>query len=668
MMLRAICGSTETNSGTSSGLGRNAGPAFFLAWLFALAAVMPVAAQEWKRLGPPGGMVVSLAAAPVGTVYLGTPDGHVFASTDRGEHWELRGRAGGRLDGVVQHLVVDERQPGRVLAAVWFRNAEGGGVFASEDGARHWKAVGLTGEAVRTLEHSVSEPKIWIAGARSGVFRSSDDGQTWQRITPADDVELQNVDSLAIDPRDAQTIYVGTYHLPWKSTDGGKNWNSIAAGMIDDSDIMSLRIDVKNPQRIFSSACSGIYRSEDGGANWTKLQGIPYSSRRTQQIVQDPTEPGSLYAATTEGLWATFDSGETWKRITSRVTDASSVAVLAGPQGKRLLAGFDAQGVLRSDDGGATFVPANTGFLHRVILAMAEDPRDARHLLAHVEGFPETLLESADFGASWTEIPGPPSGGTIDRIFGSSTGWWASFSGGGTARFEAAAQKWTGVLFREVVTFRTRATTGAPAQTRRRIRAVTPHVAGLVEIGGEVIAGTDEGLWKSGGSAASFARMPAKNLPKRFSYIAVGPDSSLWAIGDNQIWNSRDGGDSWTREDFSQGDASLLWITKLPGAQLLVGTQRGVFLGEGDAQWQLVANGLPGLGSKPPLFVAGRWLIAMANGGYYASSDDLKSWSRLDTDAEQGSALGVFGPIGDLAVVASESEGVMQVRIESRKK
>src|SRR5262245_44727662 len=246
----------------------------------------PTCAQKWERLGPPGGIVISLAAASDGTVYLGTPDGHVFASSDRGEHWELRGRAGDRLDGVVQGIVPDARNSERMLAAMWFRDSAGGGIFESTDGARNWKLTGLRDEPVRALEQSLSDPEVWVAGTRTGVFRSDDDAGSWRRITRADDTELQNVDSLAVDPRDAQTIYVGTYHLPWKTTDGGKTWNSISTGMIDDSDVMSLRIDTREPRRVFSSACSGIYRSEDGGASWTKLQGIPYSSRRTQQIVQ----------------------------------------------------------------------------------------------------------------------------------------------------------------------------------------------------------------------------------------------------------------------------------------------------------------------------------------------------------------------------------------------
>ena len=48
-------------------------------------------AQTWRQVGPPGGDVQSLAAAPgnARTLFLGTSDGHVFGSRDGGEHWEL---------------------------------------------------------------------------------------------------------------------------------------------------------------------------------------------------------------------------------------------------------------------------------------------------------------------------------------------------------------------------------------------------------------------------------------------------------------------------------------------------------------------------------------------------------------------------------------------------
>jgi len=51
------------------------------------------------------------------------------------------------------------------------------------------------------------------------------------------------VESLAIDPTDPDVVYAGTWHLPWKTTDGGKTWSNIKQGIIDDSDVFSIIID-----------------------------------------------------------------------------------------------------------------------------------------------------------------------------------------------------------------------------------------------------------------------------------------------------------------------------------------------------------------------------------------------------------------------------------------
>ena len=327
-------------------------------------------AQTWSRLGPEGGMVISLGASGA-ALYLGTADGHVFASEDGANTWEPRGRVGTRTDAVVTRLVVDARDKKRVFAAVWYQApGAGGGVFQSEDEGRSWRLAGLEDEAVRALEIAPSQPAVLIAGTRSGVFRSRDGGTKWERISPPGDAELRNVDSLAIDPENPEIIYAGTYHLPWKTTDGGATWKPIPSGLIDDSDIMSLRIDTTNPQRVYLSACSGIYRSENQGAQWTKLQGIPYTARRTQVIVQDPGSPKLLYAGTTEGLWVTRDGGESWKQTTPTDWVVNAIVVLAAGGGRpgRVAIGTE-QGIRVSDDAGESFEPANRGFAHAVVKA-----------------------------------------------------------------------------------------------------------------------------------------------------------------------------------------------------------------------------------------------------------------------------------------------------------
>jgi photosystem II stability/assembly factor-like uncharacterized protein len=609
----------------------------------------PALCQHWQRLGPPGGMVISLAAASDGTVYLGTPDGHVFASRDRGGHWELRGRAADRLDAVVQRMVVDTRNPNRMLAAVWFRDSRAGGVFESADGAKTWKLAGLGNEAVRALEQSASDAAVWMAGTRSGVFRSTDDARSWQRITPAEDPELQNIDSLAIDPRDAQTVYVGTYHLPWKTTDGGKNWHSISAGMIDDSDVMSLRIDAQNPQRIFSSACSGIYRSEDGGASWTKLAGIPYSSRRTQQIVQDPGDAQTLYAATTEGLWMTSDSGETWKRVTTRDTDANAAVVLAAREGPILLAGTSAQGILRSENGGTALVESNGGFAHRVVTAAAK-ATVGREVLIQTEGGPAPEY-SGDGGTTWTPMPAANPRKPIRKIFFASGTWWAAFFDGGVAEFNSRLQRWRDVPFREVKT---------PARRRAITLLAKPSVNFLVASGGGLVATSRDALWILDEKKREFRKAPTTGLPFPVAYLSLGRDGSLLAIAAGELWSSQ-GKSVWKRLEPPARAAGLLWIRGGSGAnpEMLLGTLGGVFAREKNA-WRLLSKGLPSIPSTAAACAESHCLVAMSNGGLYRSEESLETWQRVDSDGERGKVSEILVEENGTFLVGSEQEGMLR--------
>ena len=650
------------------------GPAFFcrsrrhrLASAFSLPLLLglispALSAETWERLGPPGGTVISLAAAPDGTVYLGTPDGHVFRSVDRGEHWELRGRAGGRLDGVVQQIVADAADRNRVLAALWYRSSTGGGVYESSDGGQHWRLAGLAGETVRTLEQSPSRPTVWLAGTRSGVFRSLNNARSWQRITPAEDPELQNVDSLAVDPENPETIYVGTYHLPWKTTDGGRTWNSIASGMIDDSDIMSLRIDAHDRQRIFSSACSGIYRSEDAGLSWTKLQGIPYSSRRTQQIVQDPADPRTLYAATTEGLWMTGDYGETWRRVTPREVNAYAVAVLPAPNGREVLAGVAAQGVLRSDDSGQSFASWNTGFSHRVLFALAADPVDRRHLLARVEGPAGLLVETRDEGKSWSELSAGAPIKTVARIFGARDGWWVSFAAGGLAKFDFSSGSWQERLFREEAPPASRARAGSRSD---RARVLTPHVTAFLENGQDIIVSTEDGLWKKTPGGREFRRLPADGLPRSVTFLSPASQNALLAVAGNELWTAGAGYPGWKRVASPANAGALLWAADLPLKGTVVrwlGTQHGLFVSASGEEWRLVSNGLPPIASAPPAFNGSAVLLAMGNGGLYETSEEGTGWRRVDRDSEQG-GVGILVPEGSRAfAVGSYSEGLLLLR------
>ena len=282
-----------------------------------LAAAVSSPAQTWRQVGPPGGTVISLEADShnIKKMYLGTSDGHVFFSNDEGASWRLISRIGTGQDDVITHILVDPRDSNRLYASTWTLYSGGGGVYRSDDAGHSWHVIGLAHETVRALAQAPTNPKILVAGSLTGVYRSTDDGANWTLITPAKHEDLRNFDSVAFDPRDENTIYAGTYHLPWKTTNGGKDWFPIKAGMIDDSDVMSIVVDPTNPENVHATACSGIYHSVNGAQNWTKYKGIPFVFRRTQLIRQDPQNPQTLYAGTTSGLWKTTNEND-FKRIT----------------------------------------------------------------------------------------------------------------------------------------------------------------------------------------------------------------------------------------------------------------------------------------------------------------------------------------------------------------
>src|SRR5206468_8618044 len=139
---------------------------------------------------------------------------------------------------------------------------------------------------------------------------------------PAGSQEIHEVESVAIDPTNPNIMFAGTWHLPWKTTDGGAHWSSMKQGLIEDSDVFSIIVDSKQPSVVYLSACSGIYKSEDGGEKFkggvsvNKTQGIPATARRTRVLMQDPNHRDTVFAGTTEGLYRTDDAGRTWKLIT----------------------------------------------------------------------------------------------------------------------------------------------------------------------------------------------------------------------------------------------------------------------------------------------------------------------------------------------------------------
>src|SRR5438045_6281235 len=201
---------------------------------------------EWKITGPTGGDVRGLVVDPndADRFYIGTLDGQIYTSTDGAHNWRLLVNFN-RPRLFVDHMIVDPRNS-KVIYVATHRHKESGGFFKSTDGGLTWRdAPELRNEALHSLAQSESNPNILLAGTITGIFRSTDSGETWSPLPTGalaaavaqqrGDKEV-DVESLAIDPRNSNVIYAGTWYLPYKSTDGGQTWRVIKKGMIDDSD------------------------------------------------------------------------------------------------------------------------------------------------------------------------------------------------------------------------------------------------------------------------------------------------------------------------------------------------------------------------------------------------------------------------------------------------
>ena len=331
---------------------------------------------DFAPLGPYGGDVRSLAVHPQrpDVFFLGTADGQIYVSRNAGRSWSLLVPGLNRRELVVDNLAFDPKDPDTVYAATWELKGDRGWLFRSRDNGESWEKIdlGRFNSTIRALAIAPTDPSVVAVGISEGVLVTQDGGRSWDRISRGYR-SLHNVESLAFDPLDSQSLYVGTWHLSWKTPNLGKKWLAIHDGMMKDSDVFDLLIQPENPQTLYASACSGIYKSTNGGLRWTKLKnGLTTAARRTRALHMDPADPNRIYAGTTKGLFVSSSAGSRWRRLFSGVVIN---AVVVHPGNKDIvLVGADDAGILRSEDGGTTFSASNEGFIHRQIGALSADP------------------------------------------------------------------------------------------------------------------------------------------------------------------------------------------------------------------------------------------------------------------------------------------------------
>lgn len=207
-----------------------------------------------------------------------------------------------------------------------------------------WTAQGPfnVGGRTRAVALDVTDENILLAGGASGgIWRSIDQGQSWNKMTRP--FQLHNVTSLEQDTRPGKENiwYHGTGELTgssaggggayfdgngiYKSVDGGVSWDSIpntadnnAAGLFNPWDfIWAIAIDPSNLEEdeLYAATYGSIYRSADGGDSWTEELGGGAAYYNNVEV----TSTGVVYASlssdgTDKGIWRS-NNGTDWTNI-----------------------------------------------------------------------------------------------------------------------------------------------------------------------------------------------------------------------------------------------------------------------------------------------------------------------------------------------------------------
>lgn len=615
------------------------------------------AAGAWKQIGPYGGDVRSLAAGPdFSQLFLGTSNAQVYASLDGGRSWSWLSEVAARPDFVVDHILIDPVDSSTLYAGVWSTEPNGGGgVFKSTDAGRTWRPLpGMAGQSVRSLTQSASQPRLLVAGSLEGVFRTQNAGQTWERISPAQHQELHNIESLAIDPKDPEVVYAGTWHLPWKTADGGRTWSSLKNGMIDDSDVFSIIVDWSNNNKVYASACSGIYASSSAGQAWREIQGIPHSARRTRVIRQDPRNPAVVYAGTTEGLWKTASGGESWRRLTSPKLVVNDIAIDAHNPSRLVLA-TDRAGLMATADGGESFTESNRGFAHRQVSATAFDPAAGRLYAALLNDKEYGGIHYTEDGREWRQV----NRGLDDRdVFaliyarGPTGGRLLAAVRDGILALDPAKNVWSPIG--RVVGRAPELPTPARSTRKRATtnRSAHPGPGGYLKAtvndffqagpGQPVYAATNSGLFRSSDSGATW-----NPVSPRFPVTAVAADGNfLVAGGENGLDVSFNGGAYWFHVFLPAGGLpGRVNAVALSGELLLAAGEAGLFRSpDRGATWERKGHGMP-LGPVPGVrFRPGNgsevYASARLAGHVYVSDDGGQSFRALERQGLVGGRLG----------------------------
>lgn len=309
------------------------------------------------------------------TLLVGTRKGaFILRSNPTRRSWELS--EGMFVGNIVHHMVMDPRDRRTILIAVRTGHL-GPTIFRSTDLGSSWTEASRppafpkapAGQNGQVLDHNFwlapghpSEPRVWYVGTSPpGLFRSEDDGMTWQAVSGFNDnpnytawvgpaqegpPDGSTLHSIMIDPRDARHIYISLSAQGsgvFESTDHGATWKPLNKGvqcgeLLPDPDAETgqephcMRIHPLNPDRLYQQSHCGVYRMDRADGVWVRIgENLPKEngiSDYSFPIVLHPRDPDTVWILPLDGgfplgrvtphgkpaTYITRDGGQSWTR------------------------------------------------------------------------------------------------------------------------------------------------------------------------------------------------------------------------------------------------------------------------------------------------------------------------------------------------------------------
>jgi photosystem II stability/assembly factor-like uncharacterized protein len=275
--------------------------------------------------------------------------------------------------------------------------------------AAQWKAIGPWSENVEDVALDPKNPKVLYAATRNGIFKSTDGAETWVRKSKG--MDKAHALCIAIDPKTPSTLLVGAYSGgPFKSIDGGETWKVVkptggaALYVLGRSPLHHIAIDPVNPKNVLFT---GLYKSTTGGAEIADVDSLP-GGNNFRHVAFDPKNPKIVWAAGGSDLMKTADFGATWSKVDFGGPAADSRLTVIHPKSGEILVGTDYSGLYKSADGGKTWKSVGEGLSERPrIDAVAWDPVNPQTVyvsssLKH--GDEDSVFRSADGGETFTDV------------------------------------------------------------------------------------------------------------------------------------------------------------------------------------------------------------------------------------------------------------------------